>query len=40
MKGYFTAEGYYGWLDGEYTLFASESDYVESYNMLNEKKGE
>ena len=32
MKGYFTAEGYYGLIDGKYVLFASESDYIESYN--------
>jgi hypothetical protein len=27
MKGYFTASGYYGLIDGRYVLFASESDY-------------
>ena len=27
MKGYFTANGYYGLIDGRYVLFASESDY-------------
>lgn len=30
MKGYFTAAGYYGLVDGRYVLFASESDYYES----------
>ena len=27
MKGYFTANGYYGLVGGRYVLFASESDY-------------
>ena len=26
MKGYNTDAGYMGWLNGEYVLFASESD--------------
>ena len=30
MRGYFTAGGYYGLIDGEYRLFASESDYYEA----------
>lgn len=29
MKGYFISEGYMGYVDGEYILFASESDYRE-----------
>jgi len=29
MKGYTTANGYMGLVDGEYILFASESDYLE-----------
>ena len=29
MKGYTTAEGYMGYVDGEYILFASEADYRE-----------
>ena len=29
MCGYFTAGGYFGLVDGEYRLFASESDYYE-----------
>ena len=29
MRGYFTASGYYGLVDGEYRLFASESEYYE-----------
>ena len=29
MRGYFTASGYFGLVDGEYRLFASESDYYE-----------
>ena len=33
MRGYFTASGYYGLVDGRYLLFASESEYLE---MMNE----
>ncbi len=29
MKGYTTASGYMGLVDGEYMLFASESEYEE-----------
>ena len=29
MRGYFTDGGYYGLVDGEYRLFASEPDYYE-----------
>ncbi len=29
MKGYHTQEGYMGWVDGRYMLFASETDYRE-----------
>lgn len=29
MKGYNTAEGYMGFVEGNYRLFASESDYRE-----------
>ena len=30
MRGYFTDGGFFGFVDGEYRLFASESDYYES----------
>ena len=30
MRGYFTPSGFRGLVDGEYRLFASESDYYES----------
>lgn len=30
MRGYYTATGYYGLVDGRYVLFASESDYFET----------
>ena len=30
MRGYFTYAGFYGLVDGEYRLFASEQDYYES----------
>ena len=29
MKGYNTDNGYMGYVDGEYILFASEADYLE-----------
>lgn len=29
MKGYFTAGGYMGLVDGRYMLFASEEEYLE-----------
>ena len=29
MKGYTVETGYMGYVDGEYMLFADESDYVE-----------
>ncbi len=29
MKGYHTPDGYMGYVDGEYHLFASEADYQE-----------
>ncbi len=32
MRGYFTASGYYGLVDGRYLLFASESEYLEMMN--------
>ena len=30
MKGYFISDGYMGYIDGEYRLFADESDYLDS----------
>ena len=30
MRGFFTASGFYGLVDGRYMLFASESDYLEA----------
>ena len=30
MRGYFTASGFYGLVDGEYHLFDSEADYYEA----------
>ena len=29
MKGYNVADGYMGYLEGEYRLFASEEDYLD-----------
>ena len=31
MKGYFVGEGYMGFINGKYRLFASESDYREYF---------
>ncbi len=31
MKGYFTSEGYMGFVDGRYILFADEADYRDYY---------
>ncbi len=30
MKGFYTASGYCGLVDGRYRLFASEADYYEA----------
>lgn len=30
MKGYFVPNGYRGLIDGQYRLFATESDYLET----------
>ena len=37
VKGYFTGSGYKGLVDGEYMLFASESDY---YSYISEKEND
>lgn len=29
MKGYYVADGYMGYVEGRYMLFASDSDYYE-----------
>lgn len=29
MKGYYVSEGYMGYVDGSYRLFANEGDYLE-----------
>lgn len=31
MKGYVVESGYMGYIDGQYVLFADESDYVEQF---------
>lgn len=30
MKGYYVTDGYMGYIDGRYTLFADESDYEDA----------
>ena len=30
MKGYYTSNGYYGYVNGRYVLFSSERDYFET----------
>ena len=37
MRGYFTANGFYGLVDGTYVLFASESDYYEAMEEAGEE---
>lgn len=37
MKGYFVADGYMGYVDGSYLLFADESDYREFWRKNNER---
>lgn len=32
MKGFHTGEGYMGYVDGRYVLFASETDYYDYMN--------
>ncbi len=32
MKGYFVADGYMGYINGTYMLFADERDYLEYFN--------
>ena len=29
LKGYFVSDGYMGYVDGQYPLFADESDYID-----------
>lgn len=36
MKGYITAAGYMGYVDGRYLLFASEQDYRDYLNDAEE----
>ena len=31
MKGYYTSQGYYGFVSGKYILFADESEYYEYF---------
>ena len=40
MKGYFTATGYMGLVDGRYLLFCSETDYVEYMTESEEPTAE
>lgn len=34
MKGYIVESGYMGYVDGQYVLFADESDYAEMYEEI------
>ena len=29
MKGYYTAQGFLGWMDGAYRLFSCDTEYYE-----------
>lgn len=35
MRGYFTASGFYGQVNGRYMLFASEAEY---YELMSEEE--
>ena len=39
MRGYYTATGYFGLVNGTYTLFASESDYYDTAEADGEEDG-
>lgn len=34
MKGYDTAYGYRGYINGQYKLFATEQEYAEAYREM------
>ena len=36
MKGYIVAYGYMGYINGEYHLFATETEYVEMFREQEE----
>ncbi len=36
MKGYLVSDGYMGYVDGKYMLFASEGDYREYISVRSE----
>lgn len=38
MRGYFTASGFYGLVDGRYMLFSSESEYYEYMEAAGEEE--
>ena len=38
MKGYNTSDGYMGYVDGKYILFASDQEYYEFMEGQEEKK--
>ncbi len=35
MKGYYTSEGYMGYISGRYMLFANEGEYKEIFDETN-----
>lgn len=35
MKGYSVGFGYMGYVDGRYILFASETEYIETFKEIN-----
>lgn len=40
MKGYFVTDGYMGFLNGRYMLFADESEYMEIANDVVQENEE
>ena len=37
MKGYFTAQGFYGLVNGQYVLFSCDSDYLGMMESASEE---
>ena len=40
IKGYIVPDGYMGFINGTYVLFATENEYVEEWRSQNETKNQ
>lgn len=38
MRGYYVPDGYMGYVNGTYRLFATETDYAEYMDMYNNER--